>query len=177
MRLWLRDQLDILRGYLESMLKVIASRAEKEIEHVMPGYTHLQRAQPIRWAHWLLSYGSFFTSDLERLKEVRARVNRSPLGFGALAGNPFGIDRGAMAKELGFDKLLPNSLAGVADRDFVVETLQFGSTVMLHLSRLAEDLILYSTAEFGFVRLADAYSTVSNYVLKSLDAVFVLRLK
>lgn len=177
MRLWLRDQLDLLQRYLESLLKVIASRAEKEIEHVMPGYTHVQRAQPIRWAHWLLSYGSFFTSDLARLKEVRARVNRSPLGFGALAGNPFGIDREAMAKELGFDDLLPNSLAGVADRDFVVEAMQWGSMLMLHLSRLAEDLILYSTAEFGFVRLADAYSTGSSLMpqKKNADSLELLR--
>jgi len=177
MRLWLRDQLDLLAGYLESLLKVIASRAEKEIEPVMPGYTHVQRAQPIRWAHWLLSYGSFFMSDLERLREVRARVNRSPLGFGALAGNPFGIDRIAMAKELGFDGLVSNSLAGVADRDFVVETMQWGSMLMLHMSRMSEDLIMYSSAEFGFVRLADAYSTGSSLMpqKKNADSLELLR--
>ena len=177
MRLWLRDQLERLEEFLLSLLKVIASRAEAEIEPVMPGYTHVQRAQPIRWAHWLLSYGSFFISDLARLREVRARVNRSPLGFGALAGNPFGIDRKAMAKELGFDELLWNSLAGVADRDFVVEAMQWGSMLMLHLSRMAEDLILYSSAEFGFVRLADAYSTGSSLMpqKKNADSLELLR--
>jgi argininosuccinate lyase len=119
MRLWLKVQMDNLEEYLIALLQTIASRAEAEIEHVMPGYTHLQRAQPVRWAHWLLAYGSQFSSDLERLREVRKRVNRSPLGFGALAGNPFGIDRDQMAKELGFEGVLPNSMAGVADRDFV----------------------------------------------------------
>jgi argininosuccinate lyase len=177
MRLWLRDQLNQLEEFLLSLLKVIVSRAELEIEPVMPGYTHLQRAQPIRWAHWLLSYGSFFVTDLARLREVRARVNRSPLGFGALAGNPFGIDRKAMAKELGFDELLWNSLAGVADRDFVVETMQWGSMLMLHLSRMAEDLIVYSSAEFGFIRLADAYSTGSSLMpqKKNADSLELLR--
>lgn len=177
MRLWLRDQLDLLDEYLDSLVKVIASRAEREIEPVMPGYTHVQRAQPIRWAHWLLSYGSFFKTDRARLREVRARVNRSPLGFGALAGNPFGIDPQAMARELRFDGVLPNSLAGVADRDFVVEAMQAGTMIMVHLSRMAEDLILYSSAEFGFCRLADAYSTGSSLMpqKKNADSLELLR--
>jgi len=116
-------------------------------------------------------------SDLERLRETRKRVNRSPLGFGALAGNPFGIDRVSMAKELGFDGVLPNSMAGVADRDFVIETLQWGSMLMIHLSRLSEDLIIYGTAEFGFVQLADAYSTGSSLMpqKKNSDSLELLR--
>lgn len=177
MRLWLRDQLELLETYLVDMLKVIAARAEQEIEHVMPGYTHLQRAQPIRWSHWMLSYGSFFASDLQRLREVKARVNRSPLGCGALAGNPFNIDREAMAKELGFEGLIMNSMAGVADRDFVVETMQWGSTLMLHLSRWAEDLIIYSSGEFAFIKLADAYSTGSSLMpqKKNPDSLELLR--
>ena len=118
--------------------------------------------QPVRWSHWLLSYGTAFATDLERLHEVIKRVNRSPLGCGALAGNPFSIDRDAMAKELGFDGLMPNSMAAVSDRDFIIETMQWGSTLMLHLSRWSEDLIVYSSAEFGFVRLADAYTTGSS---------------
>ena len=162
MRLWLREQLENLEGYLVEFLRVIAARAEREIEHVMPGYTHLQRAQPIRWSHWMLMYGSFFASDLQRLREVKARVNKCPLGCGALAGNPFNIDREAVAEELGFDGLIMNSMAGVADRDFVVETMQWGSMLMMHLSRWAEDLIIYSSGEFSFVRLADAYSTGSS---------------
>jgi argininosuccinate lyase len=135
MRLWLRDELRKIEAYLVDLLKVVAARAKTEIDFVMPGYTHLQRAQPIRWSHWMLSYGLAFASDLQRLREVIARVNRSPLGCGALAGNPFNIDREAMAKELGFEGLLWNSMGAVADRDFVVETMQWGSTLMQHMSR------------------------------------------
>ena len=177
MRLWLREQLEKLEGYLVDFLKVIASRAEKEIDYVMPGYTHLQRAQPIRWSHWSLMHGSFFASDLQRLREVKARVNRCPLGAGALAGNPFNIDCEAMAKELGFDGIIMNSMAGVADRDFVVETMQWGSMLMTHLSRWAEDLIIYSSGEFSFVKLADAYSTGSSLMpqKKNPDSLELLR--
>lgn len=177
MRLWLRDELDKLEGYLTSFLKVIAQRAEAEVDYVMPGYTHLQRAQPIRWSHWMLSYGFAFANDLERLREIRKRVNRSPLGCGALAGNPFGIDREMMSQELGFEGLLWNSMGAVADRDFVLETLQWGSFLMQHISRWAEDLIIYSSAEFGFVRLADAYSTGSSLMpqKKNPDSLELLR--
>ena len=162
MRLWLREELKMLEGWLCDFLRVIVARAEKELNPVMPGYTHLQRAQPIRWSHWLLSYGMAFATDLQRLGEVMKRVNRSPLGCGAIAGNPFDIDREAMAKELGFEGLLWNSMNAVADRDFVVETMQWGATLMQHISRWSEDLIIYSTAEFSFVKLADAYSTGSS---------------
>ncbi|KAI1855240.1 hypothetical protein JX266_000105 [Neoarthrinium moseri] len=110
MRMWLRDEMRKIEGYLVSFLKVMTSRAESEIDFVMPGYTHLQRAQPIRWSHWMMSYGRSFASDLERLRETIKRVNRSPLGCGALAGNPFNIDRDMMAEELGFDGLLWNSV-------------------------------------------------------------------
>lgn len=125
----------------------------------------------------MLSYGLAFASDLERLREVIKRVNRNPLGCGALAGNPFGIDREMMSEELGFEGLLWNSMGGVADRDFVTETLQWGSMLMQHISRWAEDLIIYSTAEFGFVRLADAYSTGSSLMpqKKNPDSLELLR--
>ncbi|EHK99156.1 putative argininosuccinate lyase [Glarea lozoyensis 74030] len=168
MRLWLRDELRKIEGYLVDFLKVTAARAEKEIDHIMPGYTHLQRAQPIRWSHWMLSYGTAFASDLERLREVIARVNQSPLGAGALAGNCFGLDRQAMAEELGFDGLLWNSMAAVSSRDFVVEAMQWGSMLMLHMSRWAEDLIIYST---------DAYSTGSSLMpqKKNPDSLELLR--
>ena len=177
MRLWLRDQLRDIEQHLIALLRVTTSRAKSEIPALMPGYTHLQRAQPIRWSHWLLSYGTVFASDLERLREVIKRVNRSPLGSGALVGNPFGIDREAMARELGFDGIINNSMAAVADRDFVVETLQWMATLMQHISRWAEDLIIYSTAEFGFVRLADAYSTGSSLMpqKKNPDSLELLR--
>lgn len=177
MRLWLRDELRKIEGYLIDLLKVIAARAEREIDYIIPGYTHLQRAQPVRWSHWMLSHGLAFATDLERLREVIKRVNRSPLGCGALAGNPFGIDREAMAKELGFEGLLWNSMGAVADRDFAVETMQWGSTVMQHMSRWAEDLIIYSTGEFAFVRLSDAYSTGSSLMpqKKNPDSLELLR--
>ena len=109
-----------------------------------------------------MSYGATFAADLERLREVVSRVNRSPLGCGALSGNAFNIDRSAMAVELGFEGVLPNSMAAVGDRDFILETMQWGSMLMLHISRWSEDLILYSSAEFGFVKLADAYTTGSS---------------
>lgn len=177
MRLWLRDQLSRLEEYLVAFLKVIAARAEKEIEHVMPGYTHLQRAQPIRWSHWMLLYGHYFASDLQRLREVRSRINKSPLGCGALAGNPFAIDREAIAEELGFEGLIMNSMAGVGDRDFVIETMQWGSMLMTHFSRWAEDLIIYSTGEFAFVKLADTYSTGSSLMpqKKNPDSLELIR--
>ena len=177
MRLWLREQLEDIQTNLVDLIRVVASRAEQEIEHVMPGYTHLQRAQPIRWSHWLLSYGFPFANDLERLREVKKRVNKCPLGCGALAGNPFSVDRDAIAKELEFEGLMPNSLAAVADRDFVVETLQWASMLGLHLSRWAEDLIIYSSGEFGFVRLSDAYSTGSSLMpqKKNPDALELVR--
>jgi argininosuccinate lyase len=177
MRLWLRDRLREIEGCLIAFLRVVTARAKSEINVLMPGYTHLQRAQPIRWAHWLLSYGSAFATDLERLREVIKRVNRSPLGSGALVGNPFGIDRDVIAEELGFEGIINNSMAAVADRDFVVETLQWASSLMQHISRWAEDLILYSTAEFGFVRLADAYSTGSSLMpqKKNPDSLELLR--
>ena len=177
MRMWLRDELRKLEGYLASFLRVIAARAEQEVDLIMPGYTHLQRAQPVRWSHWMLSYGFQFASDLDRLREVIKRVNRSPLGLGALAGNPFGIDREMMARELGFEGILWNSMGGVADRDFVAETMQWGSMLMLHVSRWAEDLIIYSSGEFGFVSLADAYSTGSSLMpqKKNPDSLELLR--
>lgn len=177
MRMWLRDELCRLEQLLINFLAVTANRAEKEIDYVMPGYTHLQRAQPIRWSHWLLSYAFAFQDDLDRLRQVIKRVNRSGLGCGALAGNPFAIDRVPVMKELGFDGLLWNSMYAVADRDFVTETLQWGSLLMQHISRWSEDLIIYSTAEFGFVRLADAYSTGSSLMpqKKNPDSLELLR--
>ncbi|CAI7678138.1 Argininosuccinate lyase [Penicillium cosmopolitanum] len=177
MRLWLRDELRILDSHLCDLIKVSVARSEKEIDILMPGYTHLQKAQPVRWSHWMLSHATAFASELQRLREVIARVNRSPLGCGALAGNPFQIDRHAMAKELGFDDLLYNSMNTVGDRDFAMETMQWGSSFMLKISRWAEDLIIYSSLEFGFVRLSDAYSTGSSLMpqKKNADSLELLR--
>lgn len=177
MRMWLRDELRSIQRHLVDFLQLIAARAEREMDQLMPGYTHLQRAQPVRWSHWLLSYGLTFATDLERLRQLIKRVNRNPLGCGALAGNPFNIDRDMMARELGFEDQLWNSMAAVADRDFVTETLQWGAMLMQHISRWAEDLIIYSTGEFAFVRLADAYSTGSSLMpqKKNPDSLELLR--
>lgn len=128
----------------------------------MPGYTHLQRAQPVRWSQWMMSYAAAFKQDLERLRQVFERVNLSPLGCGALAGNSFRIDRNSIADELGFSGITLNSMNTSADRDFIIEFLVWNSIFTNHVSRWAEDLIIYSTSEFGFVRLADAYSTGSS---------------
>lgn len=177
MRIWLRDVISELDSALVDFLRVSVSRARAEIDVLMPGYTHLQRAQPIRWSHWIMAHSAWFSTDLVRLRELRPRVNQCPLGCGALAGNAFAVDREFLAKELGFDSVISNSLFGVADRDFIVETLQWASTLMGHISRWAEDLIIYSTAEFGFINLADAYSTGSSLMpqKKNPDSLELLR--
>ena len=177
LRLWLREQLDSQRDTLCDLLRTCARRAEAEVDALMPGYTHLQRAQPVRFGQWLLAHATYLRHDLQRLDDVAKRVNVSPLGTGALSGNPFGLDRAFMAEELGFPRVHPNSLAAVADRDFVAETIQWAALVMAHLSRLSEDLILYSTAEFGFVQVADAYSTGSSLMpqKKNPDSLELIR--
>jgi argininosuccinate lyase len=177
MRMWLRDELNLIEEHLIDLLKVIAQRAEQDIDYIMPSYTHLQRAQPIRWSHWLLSYATAFQSDLERMRFTKRNVNKLPLGSGAVAGNAFGIDRMQLAKELGFEGLIMNSMSAVGDRDFVVEVLQCASTIGSHLSRWSEDLIIYSSLEFGYVRLADAYTTGSSLMpqKKNSDSLELLR--
>lgn len=165
MRMWMMDEVDALGALCSELVRVMAARAREEIDALMPGYTHLQRAQPIRWAHLLLSHATYFSKDLERLRAMRPRVATLPLGAGPLAGNPFaGLDREALAKELGFDSVSPNSMHSVADRDFVVEMLMWTSLFSVHVSKIAEDLIVYSSAEFGFVQLSDAYRCVNLYL-------------
>ncbi|KAF5650264.1 argininosuccinate lyase [Fusarium tjaetaba] len=162
MRMWLRDRIREIDTQLVAFLKVIIARAESEIDYIMPGYTHLQRAQPVRWAQWLMAHAASFKQDLERLRQVFERVNLSPLGCGALAGNPFGIDRDSIAQELGFSGITLNSMNTSAERDFILDFLIFTSVFTSHISRWAEDLIIYSSSEFSFLRLADAYSTGSS---------------
>ena len=178
MRMWLLDEVDAIVTLLTDLLRVMVKRAESEVDHLMPGYTHLQRAQPIRWAHWLLSHASYFSNDLDRLRVMRPRVSVLPLGAGPLAGNPFaGLDRDALAKELHFDSVGPNSMHSVADRDFVDEMLMWASLFSVHVSKMAEDLIICSSAEFGFVVLSDAYSTGSSIMpqKKNPDSLELLR--
>ncbi|KAG5419563.1 ARG4 [Candida metapsilosis] len=177
MRIFVRESLKDLSLKLKVFIETILTRSEKEIDVLMPGYTHLQRAQPIRWAHWLSSYATYFTEDYKRLQQIIERVNQSPLGSGALAGHPYGIDRSFLAQGLGFGGVIGNSLTAVSDRDFVVETLFWGTLFMNHISRFAEDLIIYSSAEFGFIKLADAYSTGSSLMpqKKNPDSLELLR--
>ncbi len=177
MRIFVRDELTKILGFLKDLILTIIKRAETEIDVLMPGYTHLQRAQPIRWSHWLSMYATYFTEDYKRLKQIIERLNVSPLGAGALAGHPYGIDREFLASNLGFQGVIGNSLAAVSDRDFVVETMFWSSLFMNHVSRLSEDLIIYSTAEFGFIKLADAYSTGSSLMpqKKNPDSLELLR--
>ncbi|KAK4310777.1 hypothetical protein Pmani_017678 [Petrolisthes manimaculis] len=162
MKLWLKDHIMNITPHLIQLIQVLVNRGEREQTILMPGYTHLQRAQPIRWSHWLLSHAWPIVSDLERLKSLYHRINTCPLGSGALAGNPFNIDRAALSQHLGFTHTTNNSLHAVSDRDFVAEYLFWSSLVSLHLSRLAEDLTLFSSREFGFVQLSDAYATGSS---------------
>jgi argininosuccinate lyase len=176
-RLWLRGEITQLRGHLRQLIHVAVERAAEELDLILPGYTHLQPAQPVRWSHWLLSHVWPWQRDAARLDELAVRVNILPLGSGALAGNPFPIDRHALAADLGFAAITGNSLDGVSDRDFIAEFLFWATMTMLHLSRLAEDLIIYSSREFGFVTLADAYSTGSSLMpqKKNPDALELLR--
>lgn len=177
MRLYLVEEIDAITATLRVFLSVLGNRAKAEIDVLMPGYTHLQRAQPIRWSHFLMSHALNFSGDLERLLQLRARVNRSPLGSGALAGNPFNVDREFIAQDLGFESCLENSLSAVADRDFVAEFLMWSTLLGSHISKFSEDLIIYSTAEFGFVKLSDAYSTGSSLMpqKKNPDSLELLR--
>ncbi|ORY33209.1 argininosuccinate lyase [Rhizoclosmatium globosum] len=177
MRLWLRTEAESIRDLLKALIQCATARAEAEIDVLMPGYTHLQRAQPIRWSHFLLSHAWAWQADLERLIQLTDRFNKLPLGSGALAGNPFGIDREFMAQDLGFSGLVPNSLYAVSDRDFVAEFMGWASLTMVHLSRVSEDLIIYSSGEFGFVQLADAYSTGSSLMpqKKNPDSLELIR--
>ena len=176
-RLWLREEIAHLRRHQRDLIATAVERAAEEIDILMPGYTHLQPAQPVRWSHWLLSHVWAWQRDASRLDELAARVNVMPLGSGALAGNPFAIDRMRLAEDLGFAGITYNSMDGVSDRDFIAEFLFWAALTMIHLSRLAEDLIVYSSHEFGFVTLADAYSTGSSLMpqKKNPDALELLR--
>lgn len=161
-RLYLRDQIAQIRQQLREFQGVLLDIAERHVETLIPGYTHLQRAQPLSLAHHLLAYFEMANRDWERLGDVYKRVNISPLGSGALAGTTFPIDRHYTAELLNFDSVYANSLDGVSDRDFAIEFLCAASLIMVHLSRLAEELILWSSQEFGFITLKDSCATGSS---------------
>ncbi len=177
LRLWLREAIDQLLSQLISTQQALLDLAEKKLDVVLPGYTHLQRAQPILFAHWCLAYFEMLARDRERLAETRKRVNVLPLGAAALAGTSFSIDREAVAAELGFEGVSRNSVDAVSDRDFCVEFVSGCSLVMVHLSRLAEEVILYSTTEFGFFELSDAVATGSSLMpqKKNPDSMELVR--
>ena len=176
-RLWMRGSIDELVDAVRELQASLLDYGDAHRDVVIPGYTHLQRAQPVLLAHWALAYFEMLARDRERLAEVRRRVNVLPLGSAALAGTSFQIDREALAKSLGFEGVSRNSLDAVSDRDFCVEFLSACSLVMVHLSRMAEDIILYATSEFGFFVLGDAIATGSSLMpqKKNPDSMELVR--
>jgi argininosuccinate lyase len=162
LRLWLREEIDATDQLLIGLMRALVGQAERHAALVMPGYTHLQVAQPVTFGHHLLAYVAMLERDRERLAQCRSRVNQLPLGAAALAGTSFPIDRARVAKELEFEGLSENSIDAVSDRDFAIEFCACAAIAMMHLSRLAEELVLWSSPRYGFVRLPERYSTGSS---------------
>ena len=178
-RLYVRDAVDALHAQIKALQLALVARAEDEAETIMPGFTHLQSAQPVTFGHHLLAYVEMLGRDSSRLEDARRRLNESPLGAAALAGTSFPIDRHMTAEALGFDRPMANSLDAVADRDFILETLAAASICAVHLSRFAEELVIWSSAQFGFVRLSDKFSTGSSIMpqKRNPDAAELVRAK
>jgi argininosuccinate lyase len=176
-RLWLRDEIDRIGDGVRAAQAALLELAEAHRTATLPGYTHLQRAQPVLWAHWCLAYFEMLARDRERMADARRRVNVLPLGSAALAGTSYPIDRASVARALGFEAVSRNSLDAVSDRDFCIEFASAASLIMVHLSRLAEDIIIYSTTEFGFLELDDAIATGSSLMpqKKNPDAMELVR--
>ena len=179
LKLWVRDALDRLDGALKAMQAALIGQAEVHADTIMPGFTHLQTAQPVSFGHHMLAYVEMFGRDRARGRDCRARLNESPLGAGALAGTSFPIDREMTASALGFDRPAANSLDAVSDRDFALEFLALAAIAAIHLSRLAEEIVLWSSAGFGFVSLSDAFSTGSSMMpqKRNPDAAELVRAK
>ena len=161
-RMYLRDEIAELKTLVYHLIDVICAKSEQHAADIMPGYTHLQRAQPVTLGHYLMAYGQMFARDMRRLDDVKKNMNVLPLGSCALAGTTYPIDRFMVAELLGFDGVCRNSIDGVSDRDYAIELLSALSMIMMHLSRFSEEIILWSSSEFGFVDLDDAYSTGSS---------------
>jgi argininosuccinate lyase len=178
-KLWVRDQIDAAITGIEALQKAFLSQAEAGADWVMPGFTHLQTAQPVTWGHHMMAYVEMLGRDASRFRDARARMNESPLGAAALAGTSFNIDRDATAQALGFDRPAANSLDAVADRDFALEFLSAASICAMHLSRFAEELVIWSSAQFRFVALSDRFSTGSSIMpqKKNPDAAELIRAK
>jgi argininosuccinate lyase len=178
-KLYVRDCLDMFDNQLAGLQQVLATKALKHASDIMPGFTHLQTAQPVTFGHHLLAYVEMLARDRSRFADARKRMNESPLGAAALAGTSFPIDRKMTAKALGFDRPTRNSLDSVADRDFVLEMLAAASICAMHLSRFAEELVIWSTPQFGFIRLSDQFTTGSSIMpqKKNPDAAELIRAK
>jgi len=179
LRLYLRDQADLLADSLSLLQRSIVNKAEQHLDVIMPGYTHLQQAQPLLFSHWLMSFFWKFRRDQTRLHEVIERASVMPLGAGAVAGTPFQIDRRSLADELGFAAVSANSVDAVSDRDYVVEFLCWSALLQVHISGLAEDLVLWASREFGFVDIDERYSTGSSLMpqKKNPDSLELMRAK
>jgi len=178
-KLWVRDQFDAAEEALLALMRALLAQAEAGADWVMPGFTHLQTAQPVTWGHHMMAYVEMFGRDLSRMRDARARMNECPLGAAALAGTSFPIDREMTAKALGFDRPSANSLDAVSDRDFALEYLGAASICAMHLSRFAEELVIWSSAQFRFVSLSDRFSTGSSIMpqKKNPDAAELIRAK
>ncbi len=178
-RLWVRDQCDAAIEGLRALMGAFLAQAEAGVDWVMPGFTHLQTAQPVTWGHHMLAYVEMLNRDLGRFRDARVRMNECPLGAAALAGTSFPIDREMTAQALGFDRPTANSLDSVSDRDFALEFLAASSICAMHLSRFAEELVIWSSAQFRFVRLSDRWTTGSSIMpqKKNPDAAELLRAK
>ena len=178
-RLWVRDQLDAASSGLTALIRALLAQAEAGADWVMPGFTHLQTAQPVTWGHHMMAYVEMFARDLGRVQDARKRMNECPLGAAALAGTSFPIDRDMTAEALGFDRPMANSLDAVSDRDFALEFLSVASISAMHLSRMAEELVIWSSAQFRFVTLSDRFSTGSSIMpqKKNPDAAELIRAK
>ncbi len=178
-KLWVRDQFDAAESGLLALIDALLAQAEAGADWVMPGFTHLQTAQPVTWGHHMMAYVEMLGRDLSRVRDARARMNESPLGAAALAGTSFPIDRDMTAQALGFDRPAANSLDAVSDRDFALEFLSVASICAMHLSRFAEELVIWSSAQFRFVTLSDRFSTGSSIMpqKKNPDAAELIRAK
>ncbi|ESQ81248.1 argininosuccinate lyase [Asticcacaulis sp. YBE204] len=178
-RLWVRDRVDYTITQLRGLQSALVARADQYADALMPGFTHLQPAQPVTFGHHLMAYVEMFGRDASRFEDARKRMNENPLGSAALAGSPFPIDRHMTAEALGFDRPTANSLDGVSDRDFALESLSHASLCAGHLSRLAEEIVIWTTPQFGFVRLSDSFSTGSSIMpqKRNPDAAELVRAK
>ncbi|MBU2868817.1 argininosuccinate lyase [Pacificibacter marinus] len=178
-KLWTRDQMDACIDGLEALIKALLGQAEAGADWVMPGFTHLQTAQPVTWGHHMMAYVEMLGRDVSRFKDARVRMNENPLGSAALAGTGFPIDRHMTSEALGFDRPTANSLDAVADRDFALEFLSCASITAMHLSRFSEELVIWSSAQFRFVTLSDRFSTGSSIMpqKKNPDAAELIRAK